>query len=109
MKVSVFVPCMMSHWTYLPKMICEYISGTVKPDEIVICLSGADVLPDREKEMFKRKYYGKVRLVTFDEHLYAGPARQKALELRDTDIIMFHDADDCPQRKGVEVVKYFFD
>lgn len=99
MKTSVFIPCTQKHAHYIPGVVRSYCQGTVKPDEIVVFISG-----DRDYELFRNTHYEK----HVKEKYLAGEARQKARDLCRGDIILYHDADDLPHPQRVEVVKYWF-
>ena len=99
MKTSVFIPCTQKHAHYIPGVVRSYRQGTVKPDEIVVFISG-----DRDYELYRNTHYEK----HVKEKYLAGEARQKARDLCHGDIILYHDADDLPHPQRVEVVKYWF-
>lgn len=101
MKTSVFIPCTQKHAHYIPGVVEAYQRGTVRPDEIVVFVSG----DSRSYEAFK----GASREVHVRELVLAGPARQMAKKLCSGDIVLYQDADDLPHDQRVEVVKQLFE
>jgi hypothetical protein len=102
-KISVFIPCIPRHWVFIAGIAAAYASGSVAPAEIVCFLSNAaGVATDR------RNING-IRVITSNDLVHAGPARQKALDLCSGDIIMYNDAEDIPHPQRVEIVKREFE
>ena len=101
MKTSVFIPCTQKHIKYISGLVSEYQHGTVKPDEIVVFVSGNG----RSYEVFKNTHYEK----HVAGNVLAGPARQTAKQLCSGDIILYQDADDLPHPQRVEIVKHLFE
>lgn len=101
MKTSVFIPCTQKHVGYIPGLVEAYQHSTVRPDEIVVFVSG----DSRGYEAFKSAS----REVHVRERVLAGPARQMAKKLCTGDIVLYQDADDLPHDQRVEVVKHLFE
>lgn len=101
MKISVFIPCVPNHWPNIKNIVNAYNCGSVVPDEIVILLSDCGKV---------KNYHipGSVT-IAIERPLYAGPARQRAVNLCRGDIIMYNDADDLPHKDRVKIVKDVFE
>ena len=101
MKTSIFVPCIQKHTRYIRDVVTAYCRGTVKPDEIIVFISGA-----RSDCVVTRKSHVEINR---EDPFLAGPARQMAEELCSGDIILYQDADDMPHPQRVEIVKQYFE
>jgi hypothetical protein len=102
MKTSVFIPCIPKHFQYIPGIIRAYEESSVRPDEIVVFLSGAD------NRMYRYPNFDFKLFITSEKYLN-GPARQMALSLCGGDVVLYQDADDLPSRQRVEIVKWYFE
>ena len=108
MKASVFIPTIPEHLRNVPDILTAYQAQTAVPDEVTILLSRAREADSKEVNAVKNHPFKRAHLITEDHRVYAGPARQRALEECNGDIVIYQDSDDLPHNRRVQFVKHFF-
>lgn len=111
MKVSLVIPCTPGHAANLPALLASYAAGSVPPDQVVVSLSEAPLVPP---ELVAR--IAAVGTTGFEEFLLLkhagrmthGPNRQAGSERAIHELISYQDADDLPHPCRIQVVKALF-
>jgi cellulose synthase/poly-beta-1,6-N-acetylglucosamine synthase-like glycosyltransferase len=85
---------------YMPELVNAYMTGSEQPSEIVVFLSGATE---------RRTHCEGVSLTSEKKVVYAGEARQRALDLCSGDVVVYNDADDLPHPDRIKIVREMFD
>lgn len=107
---SVVIPCHYKHAIHLKEALEAYATQTVVPDEVVISLSEAYLVPEEVlKPLTERKWPFSFTLLKFDEPVSEGGNRNNACKAAKGDILICSDADDLPHWQRVEIIKYFFE
>lgn len=109
MKISVFIPCAPWHFKNVKSILQAYKDQSRVPDEVVIMLSGGNEVSPADRINLQKHFRGFLRLIVNGTRMYAGPARQVALNRAKGDIIMYHDADDLPHVDRCKVIEKFFE
>jgi hypothetical protein len=110
MSIGVFIPSVPWHVDTVAPIVRAYMQGPLKPDKIVIYLSGTDLCDGARIRSMKAhiRRIPNVYVQTEDKIVQAGPARQAALDLLDTDIVAYQDSDDLPHRMRISTIKEVF-
>lgn len=112
MKVSLVIPCTPEHLTGLSDVLKHYSNGTVKPDEVVVSLSNAQLAPDDLKLKTKSEMsdlFDSFILLEHQKMMAHGPNRQAASLASTGELLIYTDADDVAHPKRVETIKFFFE
>ncbi len=106
---SVIIPCYYKHARLLYELLRSYEHQTQLPDEVVISLSQADLVPDAViQQLCNERWAFPVKLVTTNKQQYAGENRNNACDHASGTIFICQDADDLPHPQRVEIIKHFF-
>lgn len=109
LKVSVIIPCHYKHVTYLYDLLKSYELQTTLPDEIVISLSEINLAPHALIAKLKNENWKfPVKYVETNQQAYAGNNRNAACKVAIGDILVSQDADDLPNRRRIEIIKFLF-
>ena len=104
-KISVFIPTIPDHFTYLDKILPIYIDKSVeKPDEIVVSVSQCDDIPNLK---FITNKYKDVKFLLHKDALLSGPNRQFSNQCKG-DIIVYHNSNALPHIQRLQIIKHFF-
>jgi len=115
MKTSVYIPCIPDHWHNIAMIVECYECGTVKPDEIVIFLSGMEgikiPLPHNlvHLDWTRRSSTIEIKVIKKQKLYKSGDARNQAEVACSGDIIVFQDADDFPMPNRIEHTLFLFE
>lgn len=111
LTTSMVIPCHSFHATNLLILLSDFENhSSVKPDEIIVSLSGINNIPDElmfELDAFAQKL--NVIFVTSGEDLSEATNRNRACFAAKGDIIISQDADDIFHMFRIEIIKYFFE
>jgi len=102
--ISVIIPCLDKHVYLLPELFVAYENQTVRPDELIVVVSG----DFNTSEISCLNTTIPLIVSVSKQRLYAGAARQRGVDISNGEIIIFNDADDIPHRQRVEITHYFF-
>ncbi len=110
-SISVCIPCIYDHIKYLPDCIESIYSQTFYPHEIIVVISN---IP--EEDLHKTKIYmdglqKKYPILIYDlttAQNYAGTNRNRAVELAQSKIITFIDADDLMRYDRLYILQKIF-
>jgi len=112
--VSIVIPCINYHFTkeYFRPCLDSIFNGTIIPNEIIIVVSfiKKDEFNIRWNKINKYNFYNNFKIIYISQLLSCGEARQKGIELsyKDSEIVIFCDADDVYHRQRIEVIIHFF-
>jgi hypothetical protein len=109
MKYCVFIPTIPSRFNKLENLVNLYNAGTVKPDEIII--NASSVNSDNYNiliNLFNKNIHN-LKIIPHRTHLEAGPNRQMAQYISQSDVIVYQDDDDLPSDKRLEIIKSYFE
>lgn len=107
---SVIIPCHYKHAVHLKEALEAYAAQTVVPNEVVISLSEAYLVPEETlNALAQKKWPFSLNLLQFNERVSEGGNRNNACKAAKGDILICSDADDLPHWQRVEIIKYFFE
>jgi len=114
-KTSVFIPCIFDHWHYLSMLIECYNYGTIKPDEIVIFMSGVEEKKFGTNKNVVHQTWNieksnfDLKIIIKENVFMPSEARNQALDVCAGEIIIMQDADDLPTPNRVESILNAFE
>jgi hypothetical protein len=110
LRTSIIIPCHYKHAEHLNEALEKYAAQTAIPDEVVVSLSEAQLVPDKLKDdLQNKKWPFKFVLLQHNVPVSEGGNRNKACKASTGDILICSDADDLPHWQRVEIIKYFFE
>ena len=102
--VTIAIPCSADDISKLDSLANSISQQTIKPNQIVIAISGTDEPSDAiQDQIFKITQIPTLVLTTPEKH-FAGSNRNRAAERAIGDYILFMDADDLMHSQYVEVI-----
>lgn len=101
-STSVLIPCTTKHVPLLAALLSHYAAQTTKPNEVVIAISGTDVVPRLSPQPYR------LHVLTDPLPAYAGKNRNRAADASSGDVLIYQDADDVPHPQRIEIAKYLF-
>lgn len=109
LKVSVIIPCHYKHVVYLYDLLKSYELQTTLPDEIILALSEINLAPQALIAKLKNENWKfPVKYTETNQQAYAGNNRNAACKIATGDIFVCQDADDLPNRRRIEIIKFLF-
>jgi hypothetical protein len=110
LECAVAVPCYWRHFQYLGGLLQALAEQTVKPVEVVISLSQAEMLSPEELDALERVDWPfRLRILRRQGQHMAGNNRSLAARTCQAPIVCCIDADDIPHRQRIEAVQKAFE
>lgn len=101
LPVSVVVPCVPKHVDLLPDLLASFARQTVPPDELILALSGCAEPALHAPFPMRATLAATVRP--------AAANRNRGLEIAAHRVVIFHDADDLPHPRRIEIIRSIFE
>lgn len=108
LRTSVIVPCVNAHANLLPELLAYVIAQSVRPDEVVISISGAVTAPPHVRAYAEGCPFP-VRILASALRANAARNRNRASDASTGDVLIYQDADDLPHPQRVEIIKHVFE
>ncbi len=109
LRVSIIIPCHSKHGVHLYELLRSYELQTVLPDEVVISISEREkVSNELMNDLRDTDWAFPVKYILSKERVFAGENRNKACRIAKGDIFICQDADDLPDSRRIEIIKFFF-
>jgi cellulose synthase/poly-beta-1,6-N-acetylglucosamine synthase-like glycosyltransferase len=108
-SISVIIPCYWRHFQYVEGLLTSICEQTVLPNEVVISLSQAELLPSSLiDDLEARRWPFELRILRRNGYCSAGNNRSAAARACRGAIVSSIDADDVPHRQRLEAVRKAF-
>lgn len=107
--VTIAIPCVSDDIPKLDTLARSISEQTLKPNQIVIAISGTDQLPKTIEEHINNITGITTLVLTSPDIQYAGSNRNRAAERAIGDYILFMDADDIMHSQYVEIICDIFE
>ena len=110
MKTSVVIPATSGNFGYLNCILRHYEDGSVRPDEVVISISNANLLNEEDIDELENKFSNsfELKIIRHNKTMIQGPNRDAVTTEATGDIIISNDADDIPHPQRVEIIRNTF-
>lgn len=109
MKITIAIPCTISHFKFLDFAIEKIINGTILPDEILVSISPYSGLPGISPIIKKYENIINIKIFSSEKFLDAAQARDLMTPYINGDLVIYHNADDYQHPQRVEIVKKYFE
>ena len=114
MKTTIAIPCIERHLGNLDNLLSSVVKGTVLPDEVIIAAfhilkEEQHIIIDRLLDKFKN--YFELKIIKETETKDRQESRNfliPYLQRSQSDLILWHDADDTQHPQRIEIIKRFF-
>lgn len=109
-RISIAVPCYNGHFVFLERLLEAYEQQTRVPDEVVVSLSGCELIEEGAVDALEERGWPFALKVVqhFGKRTEAENRTAACLEASGS-VVITNDADDLPHRQRVEVIEYFME
>ena len=111
MNISLVIPSTQNHFQYLDCVLKNYKNGTELPNEVIVSLSNAHLVPTDKIDELEKKYQNQFdvfKILRHNRTIQEGPNRGEGSKASTCDYITYHDSDDIPHPQRIEIIKHFF-
>lgn len=111
MKTSLVIPSTEYHFQHIESILTHFAQGTVVPDQVIISVSNAHLIPCIWKDDIISKFvhvFEDIEIILHDEWMDYNINRKAASLKVSNELIIYSDSDDLPHPQRIEVIKYFF-
>lgn len=110
-NISVCIPCIEKHVSFLPLCLDSIVAQTYQPYEVVVVVSNIQHMDQTIEKLreYKKKYVALniIFLPTVDTR-YAGENRNAAVQMASGEIVTMMDADDVMHKDRLYILNEFF-
>ena len=108
MRASVLIPCVARHIGLLPELFNHLARQTVRPDEVVVSVSGAATMPTAVANAAALHRFP-IRILPQPGFANAARNRNLAADASKGELLIYQDADDLPHPQRVELLRALFE